>query len=96
MIKIRLALKDSTEKLILTSTNLFYFLKSLFNLVNLRLINDAGNYHYNQDQTLYNLQSQKTLAFAKRYKISFFLNFFNLSAEAVNLFKDNEIVKGST
>lgn len=64
--KIRLILKDEIEGLVLTLTNAFYFSKSLSNLVSIALLNDAGIYHYNKDQTLYNLKIQKTLAFTKQ------------------------------
>ena len=67
-VKIRLALKDGTEGLVLTLTNVFYLTNSPSNLVSLGLLNDAGIYHHNEDQTLYDLETRKTFAFAERYK----------------------------
>ncbi len=52
-VKISLAKKDSSESLLLTLTNVFYLPYSLSNLVSLGLLNDAGIYHHNEDQTLY-------------------------------------------
>ncbi len=95
-IKIRLALKDGIERLVLILINVFYFPNNLSNLVNLGFLNDAGIYHYNKDQTLYNPETQKNLAFAKQYKTSFLLHPFNLSVAVVNLFKNNEIYKEET
>lgn len=88
-VKIRLALKDGTEGLILTLTNVFYLRNSPSNLVSLGLLNDAD--HHNEDQTLYDLESRKTLAFAERYKTSFLLHPLNLSAAAVNLLRNNQV-----
>lgn len=93
-VKIRLALKDGTEGLVLTLTNVFYLPHSPSNLINLDLLNDAGIYHHNEDQTLYDLESRKTLAFAERYKTSFLLHPLNLSAAAVNFLKNNGVYKG--
>ncbi len=95
-VKIRLALRDGTEELVLTLTNVFYLPNSPSNLVSLGLLNNAGIYHHNEDQTLYNLETQKTLAFAERYKTSFLLHPLNLSAAAVNLLKNSEIYEEET
>ena len=94
-VKIRLALKDGTEGLILTLTNVFYLPNSQSNLVSLGLLNNAGIYHHNEEETLYDLKSRKTLAFAKRYKTSFLLHPLNLSAAAVNLLRNNEVYEGN-
>lgn len=64
-VKIRLVLKDGTEELVLTLTNVFYLPNSLTNLVSLGLLNDAGIYNHNEDQILYNIKTQKTLAFVE-------------------------------
>lgn len=95
-IKIRLALKNRTEGLILPLTNVFYLPNSLSNHVSLGLLNNAEIYHHNRDQILYNLEIQKTLAFAKQYKTSFFLHPLNQSAIDVNLLKNSEIYKEET
>lgn len=55
-IKIRLALKDRTKKLVLTLTNIFYFLHSLSNLVKLELLNNIKIYYHNKNQILYDLK----------------------------------------
>ncbi len=95
-VKIRLALKDRTEGLVLTLTNVFYLPNSPSNLVSLGLLNDVGIYHHNEDQILYNLEIWKTFAFAERYKTSFLLHPLNLSAAAVNLLKNSEIYEEET
>lgn len=64
-VKIRLVLKDGTEGLVLIFTIVFYLPNSLSNLASIDLLNDAGIYHHNKNQTLYDLETQKTLAFAK-------------------------------
>ncbi len=95
-VKIRLALRDGIEGLVLTLTNVFYLPNSPSNLVSLGLLDDAGIYHHNKDQTLYNLETRKTLAFAERYKTSFLLHLLNLSAAAVNHLKNSEIYEEET
>lgn len=92
-VKIKLALKDGTKGLILTLTNIFYFPNSPFNLVSLGLLNNADIYHHNEEKMLYNLKSRKTFAFAKRYRINFFLHLLNLFAAAINLLRNNEVYK---
>lgn len=92
-VKIGLALKDKIERLVFTLTNVFHLPNSPSNLVSLGLLNNVKIYHHNEDQTLYNLETQKTLAFAKQYKTSFLLHPFNLSAVAVNLLKNNKVYK---
>lgn len=92
-VKIRLALQDRTEGLVLTLTNVFYLLFSPSNLISLGLLNNAGIFYHNEDQTLYNLETRKTLAFAKQYKTSFLLHPLNLSAAAVSLLRNNNIYK---
>lgn len=64
-VKIRLILKDRMEDLVFIEINVFYLPNSPFNFVNLSLLSNTGIYHYNEDQTLYDLKIQKTLAFAK-------------------------------
>ncbi len=93
-VKIQLAKKDGSEDLVLILTNVFYLPNSTSNLVSLGLLNDAGIYHHNEDQTLYDQSSKKILAFAKRYKTSFLLHPLNLSSAAVNLLREHEVYKG--
>ena len=54
-VKIRLVLKDRTEKLGLILISVFYLPNSLSNLVGLGFLNNAGIYYHNKDQTFYNL-----------------------------------------
>lgn len=56
-IKIRLALKVRIKGLVFILTNVFYLPSSPSNLVNLGLLNKAGIYHHNKDQTLYDLKT---------------------------------------
>ena len=89
-VKIRLALQDGKEGLVLALTNVFYLPHSLSNLVSLGLQNDAGIFHHNEDQALYDLETRKTLAFAERYKTSFLLHPLNLLAAAICLLRNND------
>ena len=63
-VKIRLAKEDSSKELILNLQNIFYLLNSSFNLVNLGFLNNAGIYHNNENQTLYDKVFWKPFAFA--------------------------------
>ena len=83
--------KMEKKGLVLTLTNVFYLPHSPSNLVSLGLLYDAGIFHHNEDQTLYDLETQKTLAFAERYKTSFLLHPLNLSATAVSLLRNNDV-----
>lgn len=89
IIKIRLAKEDNSKRLIFNIENIFYFPNSLFNLVSLRLLNDAGIYYNNKNQILYNKISWKPLAFAQHWETSFLLHLLNFSASAINLLKAN-------
>ncbi len=93
-VKIQLAKKDGSEDLVLTLINIFCLPNSFSNLVSLDLLNNAGIYYHNEDQTLYNQSSKKILAFAERYKTSFLLHPLNLSSAAVNLLREYEVYKG--
>lgn len=92
-VKIRLALQDKIKELILTLINVFYLPYSLSNLISLGFLNNAGIFYYNKDQILYKLETQKTFAFAKQYKTSFFLYPLNLSTAAISLLKNNNVYK---
>lgn len=95
-VKIRLALKDRIEELVLILTNIFYFFNSPSNLVSQSFLNNARIYYHNKNQTLYNFEILKTFAFTKRYKTSFFLYLLNLSAAAINLLNNSKIYKEKT
>lgn len=64
-VKLILTINDRIKKLVFILTNILYFLNSPSNLVNLEFPNYARIYYYNKDQILYNIETQKTLAFAK-------------------------------
>ena len=53
-VKIRLALKNGIKKLVLILTNVFYFLHSPSNLVNLGFLNNTRIFYHIKDQILYN------------------------------------------
>lgn len=65
-IRLRLALKDGSEGLVLNLRNVFYIPNSPCNLVSLGLLNDSGIFHDNENETLYQIRSKKTLAQAQR------------------------------
>lgn len=92
-VKIRLALKDKTKRLVLILINFFYFFHSPSNFINLGLLNNVGIYYHNKDHTLYDFKTQKIFAFAKQYKTSFFLHPLNLLAAAINFLKNNRVYK---
>lgn len=56
-VKIRLTLKNGTEKLVLTLTNVFYISHNSLNLVSLGFLNNVRIYYHNKDQILYNLET---------------------------------------
>ena len=95
-VKIRLAKEDGSKGLILNLRNVFYLPNSPSNLVSLGLLNDAGIYHDNENQILYDKVSRKPLAFAQRWETSFLLHSLNLSASAINLLKANNNVYENT
>lgn len=90
-VKIRLALEDGTEMIVITLTNVFYFPNSPSNLVSLGLLNNARIFHYNKDQTRYDQKIRKIFTFTQYYNTSFFLHLLNLSIAAVSLLKHNNI-----
>ncbi len=86
-VRIRLALEDGIEGIILNLRNVFYFPNSPSNLINLSLLNNAGIYYENEQQVLYDKASQKPLVFAQQLKRSFLLHPLNLSVPAANFLK---------
>lgn len=56
-VKIRFALKNRTKGPSFTLTNVFYLPNSPSNFVSLGLLNNAGIYYHNKDQTLYKLET---------------------------------------
>ena len=61
-IRLRLALKDGFEGLILNLQNMFYFPNSPCNLLSLGLLNNSGIYYDNENETLYKIHSRQILA----------------------------------
>lgn len=95
-VKIRLALEDGTEGLILNLTNVYFLPNSPSNLVSLGLLNDSVIYHDNENQTLYDRKRRKDLAFAVRWKTCFLLHPLNLSVAAANLLRVSDDVYRDT
>ena len=52
-LRLRLALKDGSERLILNLYNVYYLPNSSCNLLSLGLLNDSGIYHNNKNETQY-------------------------------------------
>lgn len=92
-VKIRLALKDDIERLVLPLMNVFYLPYSPSNFVNLGLLNNIGIFHHNQNRTLYNQETQKVFGFAKYNNINFLLHPLHLSITAISFLKQNHIYK---
>ena len=57
-IRLRLALKDSSESLIFNFQNVFYLLNSPCNLLSLSLLNNSGIYLNIKNETLYKIYSR--------------------------------------
>ena len=94
-IRLRLALKDGSEGLILNLQNVFYLPNSPCNLLSLGLLNNSGIYHDNENETLYEIHSRQILAQAQRWRNSYLLKPLNLSDGAVNLLRvDNSTYQG--
>lgn len=64
-IKMKLALKDNIEELILIIIYVFYVSHSLSHFVSLGLPNNIGIFYHNKDQTIYNQETRKIFTFAK-------------------------------
>lgn len=94
-IRLRLALKDGSEGLILNLSNVFYLPNSPCNLLSLGLLNNSGIYHDNENETLYEIHTRQILAQAQRWRNSYLLKPLNLSDGAVNLLRvDNATYQG--
>ena len=61
-IRLRLALKDGSEGLILNLQNVFYLPSSRCNLLSLGFLNNSGIYYDNENETLYKIHSRQILA----------------------------------
>ncbi len=95
-IRIRLGFEDGSEGLVLNLQNVYYLPSSPCNLVSLRLLNNSGILHDNENETLYQLGSKSVLAQAKRSRNSYLLKLLNLFDAAVFLVKiDDKTYKWS-
>lgn len=90
-VRLRLALKDGSEGLILNLRNAFYLPNSPCNLVNLGLLNDSGVFYDNEAETLYQVKTRKPLAQAQHWRNSYFLKPLNLSDGAVHLLRIDDV-----
>ncbi len=80
--------------MVLSLKNLFLLLHYLFNLVNLGFFNKYKIFYDNENKTLYDKSTKKSLAYPKRWKTSFFFYLFNLFAFAIYFLQiDNNIYK---
>lgn len=92
-VKIRLTLRDRIEDLVLTSTNVFYLLNSLFNIFSPSFLSNIEIYYLDKDEILCDLKTPKTFAFAEQYKTNFYLHLLNLLAAGVNLLQKSKVYK---
>lgn len=88
---LRLALKNGSKGLILNLSNVFYLHNSLYNLLNLELLNNSDIYNNNKNKTFYKIYKRQILAQTQRWKNSYLLKPLNLSDGAVNLLRIDNI-----
>ncbi len=86
-IRLRLALKDGSEGLILNLYNVFFLSNSPCNLLSLGFLNNSGIYYDNENETLYEIHTRQVLAQAQRWRNNYLLKPLNLSNGAVNLLR---------
>ncbi len=86
-IRLRLALKDGSEGLILNLHNVFYLFNSPCNLLSLGFLNNSGIYHDNKNETLYKINIKQVLAQAQRWRNNYLLKPLHLFDGAVNLLR---------
>lgn len=89
-IRLRLALENDSEGLILDLNDVYYLPNSPCNLVSLARLNDSDIYHNNENEMLYHLKTRRVLAQAKRWKNSYLLKPLNLSDAAVQLLRTDD------
>lgn len=92
-VKIKLLLKNKTERLVLILINVFYLLNSLFNFISLGFLNNIRIYYHINNQILYNFKTWKVYICVKQYNPSFLLYPFNLLSIVINSLKNSEIYK---
>lgn len=84
-IRLHLALEDGSEGVALTVNNVLYMPNSPCNLVSLGRMNNSGIFYNNENKTLYDVKTRRTLAHAQRWRNSYLLKPLNLSDSAVFL-----------
>ena len=60
-IQLRLAFKNGSESLILNLLNMFYLPNSLCNLLSLKLLDNSGIYHGNENKSFYKMYIKQIL-----------------------------------
>lgn len=94
-LRLRLALKDGFEGLILYLSNMFYPPNSLCNLLSLKLLNNSSIYHNNENETVYEIHTKQILVQAQHWRNNYLLKPLNLFDRAVNLLRvDNTTYQG--
>lgn len=83
--KLRLSLKNGSERLVLNPVDVFYLPNSHCNLVSLGRLNNSRTFHINEDEDLYHVESRHVLAQASQGNNSYLLRPLNLSDFAVYL-----------
>ena len=94
--RIKLALEDGSERIILNLRNVFYLPNGQSNLISLSPLNNVGIYYSNEQQALYDKANRKPFAFDQRWQRSFLLYPLNLSVSATNLLKaESDLYQGT-
>lgn len=65
-IRLHLALNDGLKGVVLTLNNIPFMTNNPYNLVSLRQMNNSGIFNNNENKMLYNVKSQKNLAYAQK------------------------------
>ena len=91
-IRLRLALKNGSEGLILNLSNMFYLPNSPYNLLSLGLLNNSGIYHDNENKTFYKIHTRQLLAQAQYWRNSYLVKPLNFFDRAVNFLRVNNAI----
>ncbi len=81
-VRLRLSLKNGCEGVVLNLNDVFLLPSSPSNLVSLGLLNIHGIFYDNENETLYDRRTKETLAYAEKWKTSFFFHPLNFSVSA--------------
>ena len=92
-VRLCLSLKNSCERVVLNLNDVFLLPSSPSNLVSLGLLNIHGIFYNNENETLYDRRTKKTLTYAKRWKTSFLFHPLNLSVSATLKQIDDDMYK---